>query len=142
MVRRENGIYIIEDSEEERENKLRVMKMLELTEEEERQYIRYFIDNPTYTGGLWINRSASGAIRIGCEHYHVRYFDGDDFEYWYDMDKENAEKFFAALKKEHPEKETAEEQAIEEFSIELLDNDLREFCKKYGIEFIYGSWRS
>lgn len=53
------------------------------------------------TSGFWVERSADGAIRIGYEDYGVSEFGGGDFERTYSMNKENSQRFVAALEKDY-----------------------------------------
>lgn len=89
------------------------------------------------TSGVWVAKSSQG-IRIGYEDYGVSEFGGGDFERTYSLNKENAKKLIAALRKEY--KGSLKEMIVAAFGERFADSSFWFFCKKHGIEYSSSTW--
>ena len=89
------------------------------------------------TSGFWYTER-DGAIEIGYTDFGVSQFGGGDFERTYYLDKENSEKFLAALGKEYSG--TPEKMIEAAFGKNFNDALFWEFCKKNGIEYSSSTW--
>lgn len=49
------------------------------------------------TSGILLEEEDDGSIRVGYVDYNVDFFDGEDYESFYALDKENADKLRAYL---------------------------------------------
>jgi len=89
------------------------------------------------TSGFWVTENESG-ISIGYEDYGVSMFGGGDFEKTYYLNKENAKKFKAALKKAYSG--TTSEMIEAAFGKGFSDSTFWEFCKANKIEYTSSTW--
>jgi hypothetical protein len=92
------------------------------------------------TSGLLFTQKENGAICVMVVDYGVEEFDGRDWESWYDLDKGNADRLSAELKKMHSG--TLEQMLKEEFC-EGADFSLYKFeryCREHGIAYRHESW--
>lgn len=95
------------------------------------------------TSGLMLTEYEDGSLRLEYVDYNVGFFGGADFECWYTLNKENAEKFRAALDEKYPAyKGDPEKQACEAFGENMDERAFGEFCSEYGIAAERGSWSS
>lgn len=91
------------------------------------------------TSGFWLTENDAG-ISIEYVDYGVSMFGGGDYEKTYYLNRENAEKFKAALKLEY---QGSTEQMVEAaFGRGFKDPLFWEFCKKHGIEYTSSTWSS
>ena len=89
------------------------------------------------TSGFWVEVK-DGAISIGYEDYGVSQFGGGDYEKTYSMNKENSQKFVAALEKQYSG--TLSEMIEAAFGKNFNDPVFWDFCKKNEIEYSSYSW--
>jgi hypothetical protein len=89
------------------------------------------------TSGFWLTEK-DGSISIGYEDYGVSEFGGGDFEKTYTLDKENSEKFIAALKTEYSG--SLEDMIETAFTRNFSDRKFWDFCKAHSIKFLETSW--
>lgn len=89
------------------------------------------------TSGFWLEEK-NGTIAIGYADYGVSQFGGGDFEKTYYLDKENAQRFTDALKKEY--EGTLKEMVAAAFGENFKDPLFWEFCKKNGITYSSSTW--
>ena len=89
------------------------------------------------TSGFWATKTANG-ISIGYEDYGVSQFGSRSFERTYYLNKENAKKFVAALKKEH--RGSLNNMIEAAFGKGFDDARFWEFCKANGIEYSSSTW--
>ena len=89
------------------------------------------------TSGFWVTE-ADGQISIGYADYGVSEFGGGDFEKTYYLNRENAQKLVAALKKEH--RGSLKDMIEAAFGRGFSDPKFWDFCKKHGIEYSSSTW--
>lgn len=92
------------------------------------------------TSGLMFTQNKDGSIRVEVVDYDVEWFDGSDWESWYDLDKENADKLYNELKKIHSG--TFNEVLIKEFTETFDTRHFEKFCKDCGIQYNHMTWTS
>lgn len=92
------------------------------------------------TSGLLFTQNKDGSVRIEVVDYNVSMYGGGDWESWYELDKNNADKLFAELNKTR--KGTFKEVLTQEFGETFDIRRFEEFCREHGIEYSHGSWVS
>jgi hypothetical protein len=92
------------------------------------------------TSGMMFSRSKDGSICIQVVDYGVEEFDGRDWECWYDLDKENADRLNTELKKEHSG--TLEKMLQEAFCKrnDFLLYEFECFCREHNIVYERQTW--
>ena len=85
------------------------------------------------TSGLLLEEIADGSIRVGYVDYCVDFFGGRDFESFYTLDKENADKLRAyLLGRGYPNFQSGLTDIVgEKFS----DKKFRDLCAVAGVEY-------
>jgi hypothetical protein len=91
------------------------------------------------TSGLLFTQHDDGSIRAEVVDYGVSEFGGGDWESWYDLDKENAQKLYALLKKKHSG--TFEEMMVAEFGKVFQTYYFERFCRENDIHYVHDTWR-
>lgn len=92
------------------------------------------------TSGLLFTQNEDGSIRLQAVDYGVAEFGGGDWESWYNLTKENADRLFHELKKLH--NGDLKEMLIEEFGKTFEMCEFEQFCKAHGIKYEHHSWIS
>lgn len=95
------------------------------------------------TSGLMIAEKEEGGLRLEYVDYNVGFFGGADFEGWYDLDGENAEKLRNALNGKYPSLAgDLDAQARAAFGDGFDDRKFLDFCAEHGITAEKGAWSS
>lgn len=92
------------------------------------------------TSGLLFTQNENGSVRLEVVDYGVEEFDGCDWESWYDLNKENADKLFTELSKLH--NGTFEEIVMMEFGEDFEIPKFLEFCREHNIKYSHMTWCS
>ena len=94
------------------------------------------------TSGLLFTQHDDGSIRVEVVDYDVEEFGGDgcDWEHWYNINKENADKLYNELLKIHSG--TFEEMLIAEFSETLDIPKFVKFLREHDIKYSDMTWTS
>ena len=90
------------------------------------------------TSGILLNEMDDGSISVGYVDYNVEFFGGRDYESFYRLDKENADKLRAYLKGKGYR--DLKEGLIIEVGKNFSDSKFCELCKKENIVYQYTSW--
>ena len=89
------------------------------------------------TSGFWVTETDDG-IQIGYEDYGVSAFGGGNFERTYTLNKDNAQAFVSALKKEYDG--TLEKMLEAAFGKNFSDRVFWDFCKRNEIDYSSSTW--
>ncbi len=79
-----------------------------------------------------------GTLSIGYVDYDVSWFGGRDYECFYRLDRENAERFQTALKKDYAG--DLFEMCVEAFSVKFSNSRFEQFCAGNGITYTKSSY--
>lgn len=90
------------------------------------------------TSGLLFTQQNDGSIRVEVVDYGVEEFGGRDWESWYEINKENAEKLYTELSKIHSG--TFEEMLVLEFGETFKMPEFEKFCKEHNVEYSHMTW--
>lgn len=95
------------------------------------------------TSGILVTEYENGSVRLEYTDYNVDFFGGADFEVWYTIDKENAEKFRSVLNEKDPAHAgDLQSQAEAVFGENFNETVFWDFCAEHGIKAERGSWTS
>lgn len=92
-------------------------------------------------GSVSVEEKKDGSLVVSIEDYHIRIFDGMDYEATYTLDKENTQKLKLYLQQQK-HKGSMEEMIISEFGLCLDKKGFSETCKKNAIQFEVHTWIS
>ncbi len=93
------------------------------------------------TSGLLLTENADGSLRVEYVDYGVGFFGGGDYEVWYTIDTENAQKLRDYLSQKRA-KGTLQEQMKAEFGKNLSEKKFQGVCRRLGVELERNSWVS
>ena len=93
------------------------------------------------TSELLLTENTDGSLRVEYVDYGVSMFGGGDYEVWYTIEKESADKLREYLHKRYGAGKL-EEQLKKEFGKDLSEKKFRKICDKLGVEMERNSWTS
>lgn len=93
------------------------------------------------TSGLLLTENEDGSLRVEYVDYGVGMFGGGDYEVWYTVEKEDADKLRAYLNEKY-QGGTLKEKMKKEFGNDLSETKFNALCKELGVEITRNSWTS
>jgi len=93
------------------------------------------------TSGLLLTENEDGSLRVEYVDYGVSTFGGGDYEVWYTVEKEDADKLRAYLNEKYQDG-TLKEKMKKEFGDDLSESKFNALCRELGVEATRNSWTS
>ena len=93
------------------------------------------------TSGLLLTENEDGSLRVEYVDYGVDFLGGCDYEVWYTVEKEDADKLRAHLNEKYKDG-TLKEKMKKEFGENLSESKFNALCKELGVKAERNSWRS
>ena len=90
------------------------------------------------TSGIKVTENNDGSVELFYADYGVEEFGGHDYECTYRLNKENADKFRAALSKLYCG--SLREKVVAAFTEVFSETKFNAFCKENDIEFAKETW--